>query len=165
MKVIMAFADAELSNYEKQLILLSNMYPVLPKNTEEAIAMAVKFLDGGKDNEEKGNDGTPERYFSFQKDANYIFSAFKQTHGIDLEKENDMHWFKFMALFMDLGGDTFFCNLAGLRKRIKSGKGTEDDFKMASELGDVFELDESDTRTPEEIEMDEIFDRALEGRE
>jgi len=160
----MAFEDNELSNYEKQVILLGNMYPVIPENTEKAVEMAVKFLDGGKGNEEHG-EGTSERFFSFQKDANYIFSAFKQTHGIDLEKENDLHWFKFMALFMDLGGDTFFCTLAGLRKRIKSGKGTEEDYKMARELGEIFELDEADTRTPEEIEMDEIFDRALEGRE
>ncbi len=164
LKVILAFEDVELSGYEKRLVLLGNMYPIVPDDTEKAVEMAVKFLDGGKGNEENSGGGIPERLFSFQKDANFIFSAFKQTHGIDLEKENDLHWWKFIAMFMDLGGDTFFCNLTALRKRIKSGKGSEDDYRMARELGDIYELDEDDTRTPEEIEMDEIFDRAMEGR-
>ncbi len=65
---------------------------------------------------------------------------------------------------MDLGSETFFCSLTGLRKRIGSGKATEDDYRAARELGDIFELEQEDLRTPEQIEMDEIFDRAVEGR-
>lgn len=167
----MAFEDDQLSNFEKQSILLGNMYPVLPENIEKAIEMAIKFLDGGKnaeteESEEKRRQegqAVNERLFSFSKDANYIFAAFKQTHNIDLEKETDLHWWKFIALYMDLGSDTVFNNLTSLRKRVFSGKATDDEYKVARELGDIFELDQSDPRTPEQIEMDEIFDRALEG--
>ncbi len=160
----MAFEDNELSTVEKQTILLSNLYPVIPENTLGAVEMAVKFLDGGLNGQDKEVHEEQARLFSWVKDANFIFSAFRQTHGIDLEKEKDLHWWKFIALFMDLGSETFFCSLTGLRKRIGSGKATEDDYRAARELGDIFELEQEDLRTPEQIEMDEIFDRAVEGR-
>jgi len=162
LKVIMAFEDAELSNFEKQSVCLGNMYPVVPDNTEKAIELAVKFLDGGIE-KSTGEGEIQQRLFSWSKDANFIFAAFKQTHNIDLEKETDLHWWKFIALYMDLGSDTVFNNLTSLRKRVFSGKATDEEYKVARELGDLFELDQSDPRTPEQIEMDEIFDRALEG--
>ena len=165
LKVVMAFEDEELTGLEKQMILLQVMYPVKPDNTEKAMEMAVKFLDGAVEGDGENPDEKPERVFSWAKDANYIFAAFKQTHGIDLDKEKDMHWWKFIALFMDLGSETFFCNLTALRKRIFSGKGSKEDYDYARELGHIFEIGQSDTRTPEQIEMDEIFDQALEGRQ
>ena len=167
LKVVMAFEDEELTGFEKQMILLQVMYPVKPDDTEKAIEMAVKFLDGNADGDGEKADETPDenpvRLFSWAKDANFIFAAFRQTHGIDLDKEKDLHWWKFIALFMDLGSETFFCNLTALRKRIFSGKASEEDYRAARELGHIFELGPHDTRTPEQIEMDEIFDRALEG--
>ena len=176
LKVVMAFEDEELTGFEKQMILLQVMYPVRPDDTEKAMEMAIKFLDGGLDDKteeegleqerlrQEGYRQEEQRLFSWVKDANFIFAAFKQTHGIDLDKEKDMHWWKFIALFMDLGSETFFCNLTALRKRIFSGKASEEDYRAARELGHIFELGPHDTRTPEQIEMDEIFDRALEGR-
>jgi len=159
----MAFEDAELTDFEKQSICLGNMYPVCPSDTEKALELAIKFLDGGKESESTQSEESQQRLFSFSKDANFIFAAFKQTHNIDLEKETDLHWFKFIALYMDLGSDTVFNNLTSLRKRVFSGKATDEEYKVARELGDIFELDQSDPRTPEQIEADEIFDRALEG--
>jgi len=158
----MAFEDAELSNFEKQSICLGNMYPILPDNTEKAVELAVKFLDGGKVSEKSEVGGQPERFFSFDKDAKFIYSSFKQKFNIDLEAENNLHWWKFIAMFFDLG-DTSFGYISNLRKTIQTGHGTDDDFRRARELGDIFELEAVDPRTPEQIEMDEIFDNALKG--
>lgn len=165
LRVIMAYEDVELTGLEKQAVLLECMYPEIPENTVLAIEMAVRFLDGGKKIDQSESEKTPDkRVFSFLKDANYIFSAFRQTHGIDLEAIEYMHWWKFLALYMDLG-DTFFCNLTSLRKRVLYGKATEEEIKAANELGDVFDLGLNvDVRTPEQVEMDDIFDRAVEGR-
>lgn len=135
------------------------LYPVIPENVQIAYEKGIKFLDGGNDGKEK--EEVQVRLYSFEKDANFIYSAFKQTHSIDLENV-ELHWWKFLALFMDLGSDTVFCNLTGLRKRVSSGKATDDEVRAAQELGDIFTI-ESDERTPEMIEADEIFDWALEG--
>jgi hypothetical protein len=161
LRVILAFEDEGLTGYEKQLILLVNLYPQPPHDLKAALEMGLRFLDGGKESVEGEIDASP-RLYSFSKDAGYIFSAFQQTHGIDLEVA-ELHWWKFLALFMDLGSETTFCNLVSLRKRVKSGKATKDERAAAREMGEAFEIPEPDTRTGEERENEDEFMRALEG--
>jgi hypothetical protein len=158
LKVILAFEDTELTAFEKQGRLIDLLYPKKPDDLQEAFRIGVKFLDGGKATDE--DEDTPLRLYSCEKDANLIFAAFKQTHGIDLETA-DLHWWKFLALFMDLGADTVFCNLVSLRKRIKTGKATKEEKEAASEMGEMFEIPEFDTRTPEERDQEAEFMRMV----
>jgi len=105
------------------------------------------------------------RLYSFNKDAPFIMAAFKQTHGIDLDTAN-MHWWKFMTLFMDMGSDTTFSNLVSLRKRVKTGKASKEERAMAREIADIFDLPEIDNRTLEERELDnEFVERFKRGKE
>lgn len=150
----MAFEDNELTPQEKQIILLSNIYQICPNNTEYALLKANEFLNGGKSDEEENETGL--RLYSFSKDANFIYAAFKQTHGVDLNKDN-LHWWIFLALFMDLGADTTFCNLVSLRKRIKTGKASKDERAAAREMGELFDVPDIDTRTLEEKEAEARF--------
>lgn len=159
LRVILAFEDDELTGMEKQAVMLQNLYPECPENVEQALKLAGKFLNGGDDG--KGDDDTPMRLYSFAQDANYIFAAFRQTHGIDLETAQ-LHWWKFLALFMDLGSETTFCNLVSLRKRIKSGKATKEEVKAYRDMRDVIDLKEPDTRTLEEKEKEAEFLRLVE---
>ena len=104
LKIILAFEDDELLDFEKAEIMLRNLYGEnIPKNTDEAIRKAIYFLDCGEEDEEK-KVGTSNntRLYSFTKDAKYIYSAIKQTHGIDLESIEYLHWWKFVYLFLDL---------------------------------------------------------------
>jgi len=158
LRVILAFEDDELTGYEKQMILLANLYPDIPGNVQAAIEQAIKFLNGGKEDED---DGQPHpRVYSFSKDAELIFSAFYQTHGVDLQTA-ELHWWKFMALFMDLGADTAFCQLVNLRKRVKTGRATKAERKAAREMGAVFDVPETDTRTPDERDKEAEFLRLV----
>jgi hypothetical protein len=159
LKIIMAFEDETLTGYEKQIILLSNLYQTVPANTQYAISQANLFLNGGKSDSDEGGDGSP-RLYSFIKDANFIFAAFRQTHGIDLQKA-DLHWWEFLALFMDLGGETTFSNLIGLRKRVKNGTATKEERQAAHDMGEAFEIPEPDTRTFDEKEKEREFMRLV----
>jgi hypothetical protein len=161
LKVIMACEDDELTLSEKASVLLDNLYPDLPDNQDEAYRMGVKFLDGGKEGDDDGE--SHPRVFSFAKDANFIFAAFKQTHGIDLQDTEYLHWWKFLALFMDLGGETTFCSLVNLRSRVKSGKATKEEKEAARKMGDVFTLPEIDDRTPEEKQAERDFFRMIDA--
>ena len=149
--------DPELTMAEKTAIMIQNLYQDLPENMELAAKMATKFLNGGSDSEEETSD---IRVYSFSKDANLIYAAFRQTHGIDLSTAS-LHWFEFLALFMDLGSETTFCSLVSLRKRVKTGKATKDERAAAREMGDVFDIPEIDTRTLEEKDMEREFMRKL----
>lgn len=159
LRIIAAYEDNSLAMNEKHSILLGLMYQEQPIDQVKAIQMGMKFLNGGVDQSESA-DGP--RLYSFQKDQRYIFAAFRQTHGIDLEI-TDMHWWKFLALFMDLGSDTTFCNLVSLRKRIADGTATKEERKAASDLGALIEVEKIDYRSIEEREKEAEFMRLLNG--
>ena len=152
LRVMLAFEDAQLTPHEKQAILLQNIYSEIPGNIVGAIEAANIFLNGGEVQE---NEHPGPRLYSFSKDANFIFAAFRQTHGIDLQRE-DLHWWEFLALFMDLGQDTTFCNLVAMRKRVKTGKATKEERQAALEMGDMFDIQEIDMEL-EEKELRQQF--------
>ena len=156
LRSIMAFEDADLTADEKQIVMLYNLYGEdVPTDINGAMEQAAWFLNCGDKPQEK--DSGP-RLFSFSKDARFIFAAFKQTHGIDLDSAS-LHWWKFLALFMDLGSETAFCQLTALRKRIKSGKATKEEKSAARDMGDLFDLDEAQDMTLEEREALAHFER------
>ena len=152
LRAIMAFEDDELASLEKQYVMLNLLYKQIPTNTEVALKKAIWFLDAGLESD----GGSGLRLYSYSKDASYIFSAFRQTHGIDLETVK-MHWWKFVTLFMDLGADTVFTNLISLRKRVKTGKASKEEKRAARDLGDTFKVPKLDTRTLEEKKAERVF--------
>jgi len=153
LRIILAFEDPELATIEKQAILLENLYKEQPENIAMAFEQGIKFLNGGEDNQ---GDGPSLRLYSFDHDAQFIMAAFQQTHGIDLETI-DMHWWKFMALFMDLGSETTFTSLMGLRKKLKTGKASKEERKAAAEMSEIVKLPDISIRSLEEREAEARF--------
>lgn len=161
LRVILAFEDDDLTSAEKAVILLENLYADPPANVQEALRLGLKFLDGGAAPE--GRDRAPgPRLYSLDQDAQYIYAAFRQTHGIDLEAVAHLHWWKFLALFMDLGSDTAFCGLVGFRKRHKAGKLSKDERRAYLEMKEIVDLPEPDRRTPDEKAREAEFMRQVE---
>lgn len=160
LKIIMAFEDADLTPQEKQLILLGNLYSVVPNDLEAALEHANWFLNGGKSNSTESDGASNPRVYSFAKDGNFIYAAFRQTHGIDLTTAQ-LHWWTFLALFMDLGQDTTFCQLTALRKRLKTGKATKEEKAAAREMGEMIDLPEIDDRSLDQKEAENDFLRKV----
>jgi len=154
LRIILAFEDNDLTSAEKQMIMLNNLYPVIPNNVQAAFTKGGWFLNGGKASQDE--DETAPRLYSFSRDADLIFAAFRQTHSIDI-KTVDLHWWEFLALFMDLGADTTFCNLINLRKRVKTGKATKEEKAAAAAIGNAFEVPDIDNLTLEEREAEARF--------
>jgi hypothetical protein len=160
-RIMLGYEDIELTMLEKQTILLNILYETEPVDKMIAISQGLKFLNGGVVGEEDADEPSV-RVYSFSKDANLIYAAFQQTHNIDLTTA-EMHWWKFLALFMDLGSDTLFCNLVGLRKRLKTGKASKEEREAARDMQSLLELPEPDTRTLEEKRLEEEFVRSIGG--
>jgi hypothetical protein len=161
LRTILAFEDPELTPDEMQQILIVNLYIRIPENMEEAVKKGIKFLNCGNDDVESR---VSSRLYSFSQDANFIFAAFQQTHKIDLEVAT-MHWWKFFALFMDLGSDTVFCNLTGLRDRLNSGEASDQEKKLAQKMQSVVELRETYEPSYEACELEDQFMQTLTGGE
>jgi|SRR5690606_4960508 len=162
LSIMLAFEDETLAQQEKAEVLLLCIYgDNIPPNIQKAYEKALWFLNCGKATDEDKNAKTPIRTFSFSKDANLIYAAFRQTHNIDLDTAQ-MHWWKFFALFMDLGSETTFCQLISLRHRHYKGKTTKEEKQAISEMGDLFDVPEIDDRTLEQKIAEAKFMELLE---
>jgi hypothetical protein len=159
LRVILAFEDNDLTPQEKQSVLLDNIYQVVPGDLEQAFIQALWFLNSGRQQDAE-SDGA--RLYSFAKDASFIFSAFKQTHDLDL-RNAELHWWVFLALFMDLGTDTTFCQLIGLRKRLSNGTASKEERRAALDMGDLLNVPDVDDHTLEEKERMAEFMRYAKG--
>ncbi len=62
-----------------------------------------------KCNDYKPNSPSENKLYDFAIDSGRIFSAFYKTYHIDIEQLLDeIHWWKFIAMFNDLSSDTIF---------------------------------------------------------
>ena len=141
LRVLRAFADKRLTDRDRVYILLRQIYGDLPANLNEAMEKASWFIRGGKElGKESPGDG--KQLYSFDKDDRLIFSAFLQTHGVNLRTAK-LHWWEFLALFADLGAETGFSQIVHLRYLVKNNLATNDDMARAEQLGDAFRLDDT----------------------
>lgn len=143
--IILAFEDKELTNNEQIYILLKSLYKdeILQKDIVEAVKKGIKFIDGGIDvnaNEEI----KVKRTYSFKKDGNYIFSGINQTHHINLSENENMHWWVFLSLFMDMSDDCTFGELVYYRKRKNENKLTKEEKEQYKKIKKLVDLDEKD---------------------
>lgn len=155
-KIIEAFEDDELFDEEKYLILIKRLYTdeVKEEDLEQAIIKGIKFLDLGEENE--NNEENVKRLYSFSKDDSYIYTGIRQSHNIDLNSIEYLHWWNFVYLFLDIGQDCMFNQLVYYRKRKNEGKLTKDEKKVYISMRKILDLDYE-----EENEEDDEFMRQL----
>lgn len=139
--ILLAFEDEELTREEKFYIMIKNLYKkeIPSEDLEEACRKAIKFIDFGK--EEDSQRKNESRIYSFEKDSSYIFSGINQTHHIDIEEKVDLHWWKFISMFMDMSPDCMFGELIYYRKRKNEGKLTKEEKKNYEKIKDIVDLD------------------------
>lgn len=149
-KIIQAFEDEELFDEEKYLILIKRLYAdeVEENDYEEAIIKGIKFLDLGEENKESN---TNKRLYSFIKDDNYIYTGIRQSHNIDLNSIDYLHWWNFVYLFLDIGQDCMFNQLIYYRQRKNEGKLTKDERKIYLSMRKILDLDYVDENDDDEF--------------
>ncbi len=137
LRAIKALGDERLLPNEKLTVLVELMYPEPPKNTAAAVSQALKFLDLG----EETDGGKAARVFSFDKDARFIYTAFRSSFNIDLNSVENLHWWAFKSMLFDLSEDCFFNTLVRLRSRKAKGKLTKDEKEFVRNNPDLIALD------------------------
>ncbi len=81
--------------------------------TEESVLAAIRFFACGNSGSGSGGDNKPP-CFDFEKDSEYIYSAFLNTYSIDLTTAK-LHWWEFMALFRSLPEECQMCKIMHYR--------------------------------------------------
>lgn len=108
--------EEDLPDEEKLTQALTLYYPQIPFSLEEAVEKLLWFYAAGKeDTTQTGKTGRNEpRIYSYRYDDEYIYAAFLDQYGIDLQ-EADLHWWKFKAMFQGLKSDNRIVEIMGYR--------------------------------------------------
>lgn len=110
--------DDEVNQEDKIVQALELYYQKCPENIEKAIDKILWFYKCGKETEvkckNKGN-GKSDNIYSFNYDDDYIYAAFVDQYGIDLQDIEYLHWWKFKAMFKSLKEDNEIVKIMGYR--------------------------------------------------
>jgi len=121
--------DPSLPDTEKVAGALSLYYPKVPADIEGAIeAMLWFYRCGAQEKRGKGGGegaGRPQKAYCFSQDAELIYSAFYSQYHIDLSEAEDLHWWKFRALFAGLSSECELKKIMGYRTADLKGMGKE----------------------------------------
>ena len=153
-------SDNELTNKQQVEQTLMLYYPKLPEDIDEAMEQLLWFYRCGKDIiRSKGNGnsakGKSTQIYDFDFDDDYIYSAFLDQYGIDLQ-DADLHWWKFKALFKSLKEDNEIVKIMGYRStdltKIKD-KEQKNHYKKMKDLYKIqSNISKSETEKLESIE-------------
>ena len=110
-------ADNELNDKQKIEQSLRLYYPQIPKNINEAVDQLLWFYRCGKEliTSSGNGKGKSVQIYDFNFDDDYIYSAFLDQYGVDLQDIENLHWWKFKALFKSLKDDNELVKIMGYR--------------------------------------------------
>lgn len=134
-------------------------YPNLSQvsDLEMALKDIMWFYQCGKEKKtshknKKINNGKKNYIYSYEYDADYIYSAFMQQYKMDLTEIEYLHWWKFRALFEGLNKDTKIVEIMGYRAMDLSKIKDKKEKKFYKNMKELYDL--PDMRTTLQKEQD-----------
>lgn len=118
-----ALEDPELDQREKAIVACTIFYPdidsIPAEHIREAIEKCYWFVGGGEEN--KGPRGPT--LVSWEKDVKHIIAPINRVVGTDIREipEGDLHWWTFLAAYMEIG-DCVFAQIVRIRSLLAKGK-------------------------------------------
>lgn len=138
--------DKKIPDQAKIIGMLQLYYPQEPADKDEAIKKILWFYNCGKQEEKKEERNKTAKDFrqdkalySFEQDAPLIYAAFLAEYGIDLQDIEDLHWWKFSALFDGLSDDRKIRQVMRIRGMDTSGLSTKE-IKRINDLKKYYAL-------------------------
>lgn len=130
-EILIMLTDPDLSNDDKAEALITMFYlePERIRNTKEAVDAAYRFIDANSDRKtQKG-----ERLTDWEQDFDYIVSPINRILGyecraVDYDVDRNtggVHWWTFMAAYMEIGGDCLFSQIVSIRDKLARKKKLE----------------------------------------
>lgn len=133
--IMEAMNDPELDDGDRAVVALQLFYPKLEDVTEyeEAIKECFIFLDGGTQSKGKGG----ARLVDWEQDFQHIISPVNRVLGFEARavpykewyddndgwhSEGGLHWWTFLAAYMEMGSDCMFSTIVSIRDKVKRHK-------------------------------------------
>lgn len=164
--------DNRINNYEKTLAIIYLLYGEEglndSDNYEQLLNIAYKYLNCGIEKNDNDED-SKEPDMDFVQDQKLIESSFKYDYGYNPYQLKYLHWWDFYNDLCNLSNSEFgtCCVLSRVRtlrtydtSQIKDLETRE---KIEKAKARVMLNNQIDTRTKEQIELDELFEKQLKG--
>lgn len=152
--------DDELGKRQKLVRGLQLYYPEIPHNVTVAVDKMIWFYRCGKETGNGGHgsgSGRAKQIYSFEYDDDYIYAAFLEQYGIDLQDIEELHWWKFRALFRGLSEDTEFVKIMGYRSVKITSEMSKEQREFYKKMQSIHALPITDA----ERKADELLTEAL----
>lgn len=156
--------DNKIKKEKKILIALNLLYNEIPDDIKKATDGILWFYTLGKseekNKEKKANDiekKSKKQIYSYEHDANLIYSAFLSQYGIDLQDIEYLHWFKFKSLFDGLNNENKICEIMGYRAIDLNKIKDKEERKKYKKLQMQYALPDNRTEEEKEQEFAEAF--------
>lgn len=121
------FDSPDYEEDEKLEICKRILYPdwreIPPELTQEALEMAVWFIDGGN-NSQNGGRKSNIRLMDWEQDAQMIIPAINKVAGMEIRAVRHLHWWTFLSYYMEIG-ESLYTTVIGLRQKKAKGKKLE----------------------------------------
>ncbi len=153
--------DNEIKKEDKIALALNIFYKEPITDLKTAIDGILWFYSmGGNENKKNNGKGTKERskvVYSYEHDAKYIYSAFLDQYGIDLNEVDNLHWFKFKAMFEGLKSENKICEIMGYRAIDLNKIKDKEERKRYKKLKQEWALPDNRTEEQKENDFAEAF--------
>ena len=150
--------DKEIEKEDKIALAINLFYDEIPRDIKKAIETILWFYSKGKKDKIEEEDekivkkGSKKQIYSYEHDADLIYTAFLDQYGVDLNEIDHLHWFKFKAMFEGLKSDNKICEIMGYRAIDINKIKDKEEKKRYKKLQKEYAL--PDNRSEEEKERD-----------
>lgn len=138
--IITGLSDPDLEPADKVELVLRVLYkePIRRADMEEALKAAYWFLDGG--NSYSSNKKSP-MLIDWEKDFPIIVAPVNRVIGHDIRADKNLHWWTFLAAYMEIGGDCLFSQVVNIRdKKARNEKLEPYERKWAKRNAELIDL-------------------------
>lgn len=133
-------------------------YGGIPRYIEDAVHAMINFYECGDTKKAENDSHENTRIVDFENDMSYIYAAFLGQYALDLYAENDLHWWKFMAMFKGLKQDTRIVEIMGYRSAKEESWMSKE---MKREIRRLHRIWDLDALTAEEQQQEEEIMKIL----
>lgn len=147
--------DKSISKNEKITIALNLFFEKINENNiDKQIDDIIWFYKCGKEEKtsQKEEKSKNKQIYSYEFDAEYIYSAFLDQYGVDLQDIEYLHWWKFKAMFNGLKKDNKIVEIMGYRSIDVNSIKDKKEKERYKKLQELYAL--PDMRSEEEKEDD-----------
>lgn len=145
--------DKEIPMEEKLDLAINLYYKHKPHDKAQAVDRLLWFYRCGKEFKQKssGSKADHKAIYSYEHDDEYIYSAFLEQYGVDLQDVEELHWWKFKAMFKSLNKDCKIVEIMGYRAMKIDSKVPKSQKDFYNSMKRLYKL--PDNRTEEEKEQ------------